>query len=107
MKKKLRLNLTEDVFVDVYRPILTDPILRNKPRKIFYGSRDSAKSHFVAQNLVIDCLEQDYFRCILIRKVYDTIKDSQFQKLIDIITDWRLDEIFVDFVLIFFSSFPR
>jgi phage terminase large subunit len=93
--RTLELNISEELFVPVYRPLIVDDKLRNIPRKILYGSRDSAKSHFVGQNLIIDCLEQEYFRCILIRKVYDTIKDSQFQKLIDIITDWKLDEVFV------------
>lgn len=59
-----------------------------------WGGRYSGKSHFVAQRLIMDCLTKDYFRCILIKKTYESIKDAQWQMIKDIVNDWGLQDLF-------------
>lgn len=84
------VNIPIESFNDVYVPLLTD----KKRRNIIYGSRDSAKSHFVAQKLIIDCLELPYFLGLMVRKQYNTIKESQWAKIKQIVEGWGLDEFF-------------
>lgn len=61
---------------------------------IFYGGRGSSKSDFVAKKLIYRCLNEKYFRCVLIRNTYATIKDSSYQTIKDIITDLGLEDLF-------------
>jgi len=71
------------------------PLLTNTDRYILlWGGRDSGKSHFAAQKMIIDCLRQPYFRCILVKKTYESIKDSQWQTIKDLIYEWNLEHIF-------------
>lgn len=35
-----------------------------------------------------------YFRCVLVRKVFNTIKDSQWQLIKDICEEWKVDHLF-------------
>jgi len=71
------------------------PIWRNKDRYLLlYGSRGSSKSSFAARKKIVDCLTFPYFRDILIRESYNTIKDSQFQTIKDIIYEWGLESLF-------------
>lgn len=59
-----------------------------------YGSRDSAKSYSIAQKLVRDCIEQPYFKCVLVRKIGNDIRDSQFATIVDVINDWGVAHLF-------------
>lgn len=61
---------------------------------ILYGGRGSSKSDFTAKYLIYRCLTDKYFRFILVRNTYATIKDSQYQTLKDIIIDLGLGELF-------------
>ena len=61
---------------------------------LLWGGRDSGKSYFAAQKLIIECLRLPYFRCIMVKKTYESIKDSQFQTIKDIIYEWNLDHLF-------------
>lgn len=60
-----------------------------------YGGRDSGKSHFIAQELILKCLGADYFKCILIKKTHESIKDAQWQTIKDIVEDWGLSDQFI------------
>lgn len=62
---------------------------------IMYGGRGSSKSNFEAKKLIYRCLSEDYFRHILIRNTYATIKDSSYQTIKDIIFDLGLENMFV------------
>jgi len=62
-----------------------------------WGGRDSGKTHFAAQKMVKDCLMLPYFKCILVRKVQDTIKESQFEAIKSVVNDWGLSQFF-DFI---------
>lgn len=75
------------------------PLNSNKDRYlILYGGRGSSKTDYIAKRLISRCLGDDYFRFILIRNNYNSIKDSQYQTLKDIIEDFGLAEHF-DFKL--------
>ncbi|MBW6480667.1 MAG: PBSX family phage terminase large subunit [Bacteroidales bacterium] len=78
------------LFNEVYIPLLYD----DKRYLLIYGGRDSAKSFFAGQKVLIDTMAKPYSRFILVRKVYADIKDSQFQTLRDIIKLYGLGEYF-------------
>ncbi len=72
------------------------PLLKNQDRYIFlWGGRNSGKSVFAAQKSILRCLEEKYFRCILIKKTYESIKDSQYQTLKDLIYEYKLEDYFI------------
>lgn len=72
------------------------PLIHNKDRYlILYGGRGSAKSNAVAKKLIFRCLSEKYFRYILIRNQYNTIKDSSYQTIKDIIIELGLEKLFV------------
>jgi len=48
----------------------------------------------MAKKLIYRCLSEKYFRYILYRETYNTIKDSQFQTIKDIVTDLGLESLF-------------
>ncbi len=71
------------------------PLLKVRDRYlIMYGGRGSAKSDFTAKKLIYHCLNDKYFRFVLVRNTYATIKDSQYQTLKDIIVDLGLASLF-------------
>lgn len=82
--------IDQDVFLPVYQHLIDS----KKIIEFLYGSRDSGKSRQVAQLLVKKCLEEDYFLCPLIRKVLNTIKDSQWQMIKTVVEEWGLDQFF-------------
>lgn len=59
-----------------------------------WGGRDAGRSHFIASILIRACLELPYFRCVLVRSVFNTIKESQWQTIKDICTKWGIDHLF-------------
>ncbi len=71
------------------------PLIENKDRYlILWGGRGSSKSIFAAKKLIYRCLEEPYFRCILFRSVFDTIRDSQWQTIKDIVEEMGLSTLF-------------
>lgn len=84
------LDFDYDVFLPKYRPM----VLSEADINILWGGRDSGKSYFVAQLLVFRCLTDKYFKCILARKVQDTIRGSQYQMIKDIVHDWGVSNLF-------------
>jgi PBSX family phage terminase large subunit len=48
----------------------------------------------VAQILIKKCLSEKYFLCPLIRKVFNTVKDSQWQMLKTVVEEWGLSSLF-------------
>lgn len=93
-KKKLKPDITiqvpEEAFIQCYRPLLNS----NADIDFLWGGRDSGKSRHIAQQLIIDCLNKKYFRCVLVRKVFNTIKESQWQLIKDICEEWGISHLF-------------
>lgn len=66
-----------DCYIDVFNDKQSDAYL-------IWGGRDKGASDLIAQRLLLDCIEDDYFRCVLVRKTYESIKGSQWQTLKDV-----------------------
>lgn len=62
--------------------------------ELVWGGRDSGKSYAIAQTLLEQAMALDYFRCILVKQTHESIKDSQWQMLKDIATEWGVDQLF-------------
>lgn len=77
-------------FNEVFLPLL----YTDKRRRVVYGSRDSGKSDFVAQWFIIKALQPEFFRGLLVRKYYASIKNSQWQTILDYIDYWDLKPYF-------------
>ena len=80
----------DDVFLDTYKHLIDHPAYLH----FLWGGRDSGKSTFIAQLLILECLRSDYFRCILVKKTFESIKDAQWQTIKDVVDDWGLQEFF-------------
>lgn len=78
----------------VYLPKYRELAKSNADINFLYGGRDSGKSHFIAQRLIRKCLDAPYFRCLLIKKTYNSIKESQWQTIKDIVDQWGMNELF-------------
>lgn len=74
---EIELDIQEDAVNERFFPYL---FTRNR-FELYWGGRDSSKSDFIVLKLLLKCLLQHYFKCVLVRKVFDTIKDSQIATL--------------------------
>ena len=94
------LNINIDyntVFLPCYHHLLNDgEKFKSKFYDIefLYGGRDSGKSRCVAMILVILCMMLPYFKCLLIRKVLNTVRGSQFSLIKSIINSWGIASLF-------------
>lgn len=71
------------------------PLIKNTDRYLIcYGGRGSSKSDFAAKKLIFRCLSENYFRCILMRNSYNSIKDSSYDQLKITILDLGLGDLF-------------
>ena len=61
---------------------------------LLYGGRGGGKSTDAAKKLIIRCLTEPYFKFILLRKTYVSIKDSQFSAIMSIVNEWGLSKFF-------------
>lgn len=92
MSQPIELEIYEDeVFLPCYQHL-------HQPNDIdielLWGSRDSGKSTDIAGELILKCLESDYFRCILIKKTFRSVKDAQWQTIKDTCREWGIMEMF-------------
>ena len=78
------------IFNKIYLPLLDE----SKRYILLYGGRDSAKSYFAAQKVIIDTMMKSYSRFILVRKIFADIKDSQLQTIKDILKLWGILDLF-------------
>lgn len=62
--------------------------------QIWYGGSGGAKSDSKATELLLKCLLQPFCRVMFTRKVYDTIRLSQFQLFKDVIKRYHLEQYF-------------
>lgn len=87
---EVEVQIPRKAFLPCYHHLLSSEADIN----LLWGGRDSGKSFFVAQNLVKKCLASDYFRCILVKKTENSIKDSQWQTIKDVVDAWGLSDLF-------------
>lgn len=83
-----------EIDIDVFLPCYHHLIDNDDDLNFLWGGRDSGKSYFIAQRLLMECLQSNYFRCILVKKTHESIKDSQWQLLKDVAEDWGVDHLF-------------
>jgi len=57
---------------------------------VFYGGAGSGKSHFVFQKLILKYLKYENRKCLVVRKVSNTLRDSCFALVKSILSDWHL-----------------
>lgn len=82
--------IPKKAFLPVYHHLLDD----DADIHFLWGGRDSGKSHFIAQRLVLKCLNAGFFRCIMVKDTYESIKDAQWQTIKDVVEQWGFEELF-------------
>lgn len=86
----IEIEIDKSVYLECYHDILDcdDDVL------LLWGGREGGKSKYIAQRLIEKCLSASYFKCILVKKSYESIKESQYEELKKAISEWGLDELF-------------
>jgi phage terminase large subunit len=92
-KKKIKISDPEEVFNEIYQDFVLDKPKTQKPLIILEGGRGSAKSREIAHHLILRSLK-DKIRIALVRKVFDTIRLSQYGEIRDVINLWGLQDEF-------------
>ncbi|BAQ92535.1 terminase large subunit [uncultured Mediterranean phage uvMED] len=81
-------------FKEMVNPPFKD-LFNNKNRiLLLWGGRGSGKTYAAAMKIIYMMLTAPYFKGILIRKVYDTIKESQFDSIKQAIEEMGLNSLF-------------
>jgi len=86
----MKVSIPLKAFLPVYQPLLKS----NADIDFLWGGRDSGKTAHIARQLIYECMHLPYFRCVLARKVFNTIKESQWQMIKDICISWGVDHLF-------------
>lgn len=87
---ELEIEIPRKAFLPCYHHLLNT----TSDIDFLWGGRDSGKSRFIASIMIVACLNLKYFRCVLVRKVFNTIKESQWQMIKDISIAWGVDHLF-------------
>jgi phage terminase large subunit len=87
----IEVEIEKEVYLPCFQHLLEE---NDIDIELLWGGRDSGKSKFVAQHLTEQCMHLDYFRCIMAREVFDTIKDANWQMIKDNAEDWKVDSLF-------------
>lgn len=86
------VNISRDKFLPCYWHLIDNKQFFDID--FLYGGRDSGKSRHIAMQLVLDCLREGYFKCLLIRKVLNTVRSSQYDLIKSVIEEWGLNPYF-------------
>lgn len=90
MTNQITVNIPKKAFLPCYHHLL-----KSEAHIDFYwGGRDSGKSQDIAQQLIRDCLRLPYFKCMLIKKTFNSIKESQWETIKNICEAWGIDHLF-------------
>jgi phage terminase large subunit len=92
MSTKIKIKIPKAKFLQCYWHLLNQDEFFDID--FLYGGRDSGKSRHTAMQLVADCLREKYFKCLLIRKELNTVRDSQFSLIKSVIEEWGLKHLF-------------
>lgn len=79
----LTVKVQKDSFLPCYQHLLDDTKFFDID--FLYGGRDSGKSYHIARQLIKCCIEEKYFKCLLIRSVLNTVRDSQYSLIKSIV----------------------
>lgn len=83
----LNIKISKKVFNEVYLPYLEDYAHRFN---VFYGGAGSGKSHFVIQKMIYKYLKYPNRKCLVIRKVGNTLRDSIYSLFKSVLGDWHI-----------------
>lgn len=90
----IQVNFPEN-YSEIVNPVFT-PIIDSEARYIvLWGGRGSGKSVGAARKMIIECLRLPYFKCLLIRKVYATARQSLFEAIKYEAKEMQVEELFV------------
>lgn len=84
-----KFKISKKCFNDVYLKQLENYGSRFN---VFYGGAGSGKSHFVFAKMVFKYLKYPNRKCLVVRKVSNTLRDSCFALVKSILSDWQLYE---------------
>jgi phage terminase large subunit len=95
MNKKQPININWGKWSDHINKSFIPLVQNNDRYLILYGGRGSSKSNFASKKLIFHCITDKYFKCVLIRKTYDSIKESSFEQICQTIQAMGLSELFL------------
>lgn len=84
-----KFKISKKCFNDTYLKELQN---YNSRFNVFYGGAGSGKSHFVFAKMVFKYLKYPNRKCLVVRKVSNTLRDSCFALVKSILSDWQLYE---------------
>lgn len=87
MSGPLSIKISKKIFNEVYLPYLES---YDKRFNVFYGGAGSGKSHFVIQKMIYKYLKYPNRKCLVIRKVGATLRDSIFALFKSVLADWQI-----------------
>lgn len=87
MSQPLNITISKKIFNDAYLSQLENYTTRFN---VFYGGAGSGKSHFVIQKLILKYLKFPNRKCLVIRKVGNSLRDSVFSLFKSVLADWKI-----------------
>lgn len=82
-----KLTIKKRMFNDVYYPYLKQ---YDKRFEVYYGGAGSGKSVFITQKLLFKYINMTNRKCLIVRKVNATLKDSVFALFKTILSEWQI-----------------
>lgn len=82
-----KFKISKKCFNEIYLPQLEN---YNSRFNVFFGGAGSGKSHFVFQKMILKYLKYGNRKCLVVRKVSNTLRDSCFALVKSILSDWQL-----------------
>ncbi len=87
----ISVEIDKDVYLPCFQHLLDE---NDIDIELIWGGRDSGKSKHVAMQMAEESMALDYFRCILVKETFESIKDAQWQMLKDTTDAWGVDSLF-------------
>lgn len=85
----------EIVFPDeLFNPAHKEYINCRERTVLAYGGRDSAKSHSTAQKVLLNLMNEKYYKLVLMRKVAKDIRESNYAEVKSLIQNYKLEQFF-------------
>ena len=82
-----KFKISKKCFNEIYLPQLEN---YNSRFNVFFGGAGTGKSHFVFQKMILKYLKYGNRKCLVVRKVSNTLRDSCFALVKSILSDWQL-----------------
>lgn len=87
--KDIKIQIDSSIFNAAYLPQLEQ---YDKRINVYYGGGGSGKSHFVVQKMIYKYLKYPNRKCLVVRKVGNTLRESIYALFKSILSDWQLSE---------------